>query len=46
MSLVLSIFMTLCLRRENSRRHTASDKLPKEHSEIEKLAERERGDDA
>jgi len=44
MSLVLSIFMTLYLRRENSRRHVASGKLPEEYTETEKLAERERGD--
>ena len=44
MSLVLSIFMTLYLRRENSRRHAASGKLPEEYTETERLAERERGD--
>jgi hypothetical protein len=45
MSLVLSIFMTLYLRRENSRRDAAaSGKLPEEYTETEKLAERERGD--
>jgi hypothetical protein len=46
MSLVLSIFMTLYLRRENARRHAASGKLPEEYTETEKLAERERGDHA
>ena len=45
MSLVLSVFMTLYLRRENSRRDAAaSGKLPEEYTETEKLAERERGD--
>jgi hypothetical protein len=44
MSLVLSCFMTLYLRRENSRRHAASGKLPEEYTETERLAERERGD--
>lgn len=47
MSLVLSIFMTLYLRRENSRRDAAaSGKLLEEYTEAEKLAERERGDNA
>ena len=47
MSLVLSVFMTLYLRRENSRRDAAaSGKLLEEYTEAEKLAERERGDNA
>ena len=44
MSLVLSTFMTLYLRRENKRRDAVSGKLPSEYTETERLAERERGD--
>lgn len=44
MSLVLSVFMTFWLRKENKRREIASGKLPEQYTETEKLAERERGD--
>lgn len=45
MSTTLSIFMTLYLRREN-RRRDAEHKDPKTYTEDEKLAEREKGDNA
>jgi hypothetical protein len=41
MSVILSIFMTIYLRRENARRD-AEYKRPSEYSEAEKEAERER----
>jgi hypothetical protein len=44
MSLALSIFMTFYLRRENARRFAASGKTSSEYTEVEKLAEREKGD--
>lgn len=45
MALVLSIFMTIYLRRENARRDREY-KPPSEYTEAEKLAEREKGDSA
>lgn len=43
MALVLSIFMTIYLRRENSRRDR-EHKPPSEYTEEERVAERDRGD--
>jgi hypothetical protein len=45
MSLVLQIFMTVYLRRENARRD-ATYKRPEEYTAAEKELERERGDNA
>ena len=45
MAMVLSIFMTIYLRRENARRDREY-KPPSEYTEDERLAERERGDNA
>jgi hypothetical protein len=44
MSLALSVFMTAYLRRENARRDAI--RKADDYSENEKMAERERGDDA
>jgi hypothetical protein len=45
MAFVLSIFMTIYLRRENARRDREY-KPPSEYTEEERIAERERGDNA
>jgi hypothetical protein len=45
MSLVLCVFMTIYLRRENARRDREY-KAPSEYTLEEKLAEREKGDNA
>lgn len=45
MAMVLSIFMTLYLRRENARRDREY-KPPSEYTEEERIAEREKGDNA
>ncbi|KAM5357724.1 hypothetical protein ACJZ2D_015971 [Fusarium nematophilum] len=45
MALVLAIWMTIYLRRENARRDS-SYKPPSEHNEAERTAEREKGDSA
>lgn len=45
MALVLSVVMTLCLRRENARRD-GEYKPPSEYTAEEKWAEREKGDHA
>lgn len=45
MSMLLSIFMTLYLRRENARRDREY-KPPSEYTVEEKLLEREKGDNA
>jgi hypothetical protein len=45
MALVLSIFMTIYLRRENARRDREY-KAPSEYTEEERVAEREKGDNA
>ena len=45
MAMVLSIWMTIWLRRENARRDREY-KPPSEYTEEEKTAERERGDNA
>jgi hypothetical protein len=45
MSLILSCFMTLYLRRENARRDREF-KSPSEYSLAERVAEREKGDNA
>jgi MFS family permease len=44
-ALILSVFMTIYLRRENARRD-AAHKPPSEYTEEEKVAEREKGDSA
>ena len=45
MAAVLSMFMTLYLRRENARRD-ATYKAPSEYTEEERIAERHKGDNA
>lgn len=45
MAMILSIFMTLYLRRENARRDREY-KPPSEYTEEERIAEREKGDNA
>ncbi|KAM0369705.1 hypothetical protein ACHAPK_006351, partial [Fusarium culmorum] len=45
MALILSVFMTIYLRRENARRD-ATHKDPSLYTEAEKHAEREKGDNA
>ncbi|KAF1814745.1 major facilitator superfamily transporter [Eremomyces bilateralis CBS 781.70] len=46
MSMILSVFMTIHLRRENARRDREYSKKPEEYTEAEKEAEREMGDNA
>jgi hypothetical protein len=49
MSAVLTIFMSLYLRRENARRDkwgVENNMLPESYTEEQKLAEREKGDNA
>lgn len=45
MALILSIFMTIYLRRENARRDREY-KAPADYTEEERFAEREKGDNA
>lgn len=49
MSFVLTVFMTIYLRRENARREAwavENNRQPENYTEDEKFAERERGDNA